>query len=87
MDHCVFRFATRGQCIKGKKLDRFEHNHIFCFKFQCCTFMHCHLVEIERRSGPLICVFCRLKVGGESYLQNYCIIDSNLYPLYHINFI
>ena len=19
MDHCVFRFATRGQCIKGKK--------------------------------------------------------------------
>ena len=35
MDHRVFRFATRGQCIKGKKLDCFEHNHIFCFKLQC----------------------------------------------------
>ena len=31
MDHRVFQFATRGQCIKGKKLDCFEHNHIFCF--------------------------------------------------------
>ena len=52
MDHRVFRFATRGQCIKGKKLDCFEHNHVFCFKLHCCPLMHCHLVEIERRGGP-----------------------------------
>ena len=37
MDYRVFQFATRGQCIKGKKLDCFEHNHIFCFKFQCAS--------------------------------------------------
>ena len=37
MDHCVFRFATGGQCIKGKKLDCFEHNHVFCFKLQCAS--------------------------------------------------
>ena len=37
MDHCVFRFATRGQCIKEKKLDGFEHNHVFCFKLQCAS--------------------------------------------------
>ena len=37
MDHCVFRFATRGQCIKEKKLDCFEHNSIFCFKLQCAS--------------------------------------------------
>ena len=35
MDHRVFRFATRGQCIKGKKLDCFEHK--FCFKLQCAS--------------------------------------------------
>ena len=37
MDHCVFRFATRGQCTKGKKLDCFECNHVFCFKLQCAS--------------------------------------------------
>ena len=37
MDHRVFRFATRGQCIKGKKLDCFEKNHVFCFKLQCAS--------------------------------------------------
>ena len=37
-DHRCFRFATRGQCIKGKKR---------------CPFMPCYLVEIERRGGPL----------------------------------
>ena len=37
MDHRVFQFATRGQCIKGKKLDCFEHNHVFCFKLQCAS--------------------------------------------------
>ena len=37
MDHRIFQFATRGQCIKGKKLDCFEHNHIFCFKLQCAS--------------------------------------------------
>ena len=37
MDHGVFPFATRGQCIKGKKLDCFEHNHVFCFKLQCAS--------------------------------------------------
>ena len=37
MDHCVFRFATRGQCLKGKKLDCFEHNHVFRFKLQCAS--------------------------------------------------
>ena len=37
MDHRVFQFATRGQCINGKKLDCFEHNHIFCFKLQCAS--------------------------------------------------
>ena len=35
MDHRVFWFATRGQCIKGKKLDCFEHK--FCFKLQCAS--------------------------------------------------
>ena len=35
MDHRVFQFATRGQCIKGKKLDCFEHK--FCFKLQCAS--------------------------------------------------
>ena len=35
MHHCIFRFATRGQCIKGKKLDCFEHK--FCFKLQCAS--------------------------------------------------
>ena len=37
MDHWVFQFATRGQCIKEKKLDCFEHNHVFCFKLQCAS--------------------------------------------------
>ena len=37
MDHRIFRFATIGQCIKGKKLDCFEHNHVFCFKLQCAS--------------------------------------------------
>ena len=37
MEHRVFQFATRGQCIKEKKLDCFEHNHIFCFKLQCAS--------------------------------------------------
>ena len=37
MDHCIFQFATRGQCIKGKKLDCFEQKHIFCFKLQCAS--------------------------------------------------
>ena len=37
MEHHVFQFATRGQCIKGKKLDCFEHKHIFCFKLQCAN--------------------------------------------------
>ena len=37
MDHRVFQFATRGQCIKGKKLDCFEHNHVFWFKLQCAS--------------------------------------------------
>ena len=34
MDHRVFRFATRGQCTKWKKLNCFEDNHRFCFKLQ-----------------------------------------------------
>ena len=37
MDHRVFQFATRGQYIKGKKLDCFEQNHVFCFKLQCAS--------------------------------------------------
>ena len=37
LTHRIFWFATRGQCIKGKKLDCFEHNHIFCFKLQCAS--------------------------------------------------
>ena len=37
MDHHVLQFATRGQCINGKKLDCFEHNHVFCFKLQCAS--------------------------------------------------
>ena len=37
MDHRVFQFATRGQCIKGKKARLFEHNHVFCFKLQCAS--------------------------------------------------
>ena len=37
MDHRVFRIATRGHCIKEKKLDCFEHNHVFCFKLQCAS--------------------------------------------------
>ena len=55
MDHRVFRFATRGQCIKGKKLDSCEHNHVFCLNcnvLALLSFTHCHLVEIERRGGP-----------------------------------
>ena len=32
-----FQLTTRGQCIKGKKLDCFEHNSIFCFKLQCAS--------------------------------------------------
>ena len=44
MDHRVFRFATRGQCIKGKKLDCFEHNHVFCNVLALLK---------ERRGGPL----------------------------------
>ena len=35
MYHHVFRFATRGPCLNGKKLDGFEHNHIVCLKLQC----------------------------------------------------
>ena len=34
MDHRIFQFATRGQSIKGKKLDCFHHNQVFCFKLQ-----------------------------------------------------
>ena len=37
MDHRVSRFATRGQCIKGKKLDCFQNNHVFCFKLECAS--------------------------------------------------
>ena len=59
MDHRVFRFATRGQCIKGKKLDCFEHNHVFCFKLQCASIvvLLCTAIwwQIERRGGPLNC--------------------------------
>ena len=57
MDHRIFQFATRGQCIKGKKLDCFEHKHIFCFKLQCASIVYllCTAIwwQIERHGGPL----------------------------------
>ena len=51
MDHRVFRFATRGQGIKGK------YKHIFCFKLKCASIVYllCTALwwQIKRRSGPL----------------------------------
>ena len=56
MDHRVFRFATRGQCIKGKKARLFwTHTHIF--KLQCASIVYllCTAIwwQIERFGGPL----------------------------------
>ena len=57
MDHHDFRFAIRGQCIKGKNLDCFEHNHVFCFKLHCASIvvLLCTAIwwQIESCGGPL----------------------------------
>ena len=39
-----------------KKLDCFEHNHIFCFKCASIVVLLCTAIwwQIERRGGPLV---------------------------------
>ena len=65
MDHRVFQFATRGQCIKGKKLDCFEHNYVFCFKLQCASIVVLLSTAIWWKSKDAVvhCMLClkRLK--------------------------
>ena len=75
MDHCVFRFATRWQCIKGKKLDCFEHNHIFCFNLECASIvvLLCTAIwwKIKGRSGPFTpLVSCTVHKYNSSFLLN-----------------
>ena len=73
MDHHVFRFATRGQCIKRKKLDCFEHNHVFYFKLQCASIVVLLWTaiwwQIERRGGPL--------------KTKYVFCDQNIFAYFH----
>ena len=63
MDHRVFQFATRGQCIKGKKLDCFEHNHIFCFKLQCASIVVLLCTAIWWKSKDAVVHFSVTRFG------------------------
>ena len=64
MDHRVFRLATRGQCIKEKKPDCFEH--IFCFELQCASIVVLLCTAICWKSKDAVVHYwtenCELKV-------------------------
>ena len=71
MDHRIFRFATRGQCIKGKKLDYVEHNHVFCFKLQCASIVVLLCTAIWWKSKDAVVHCIQLKTHASKFYVIY----------------
>ena len=81
MDHHVFRFATRGQCIKGKKLDCFEHNHIFCFNCNVLALLSFYALPSGGNQKTRWSINCNIVLIGHtnSKVTAYIGLTSQLY--------